>query len=136
MHGPRSLTRQSGVTLTELLIAMPVLVIGLVALAATLIATSKSRDAATARLLVLNEARSLMEEISGSSPGTIFNAYAGSTRSINGVNGANDDGTVLTVNVDPTNPLLLVVSIEGRWFIGTEEETMTLQTRVLNANGT
>ena len=128
-------TRTSGFTLIEMLIAMVVVAVGLIALAGVLIPVNHQRDQAALRLDVQSRAQGLMEEIKTTSPAAIANTYDVTTYPVLGVSGANPNGTVLTVDVDTTDPRLLVIQITGRWQVKNHVETLVLRTEIFDSSG-
>ena len=115
--------------------ALVLLVVGLVSLAGLIVSISRQREMASARRLVLGRGISLLEEIKGAPPETLVVTYHGATRTVAGVMGSNVDLSALTVNVDASNPNLLVVVVTGSWVISGATDTMALRTEIYNPSG-
>ena len=93
---------------------------------------NRQREQVEAVTAVMTDAKSLLEEITAGDPAFIEDTYDGQTYNVAGVDGANADGTTITVTVDSTNPFLLSVTIAGAWNIHGHVETLELVTDVFN----
>ena len=127
--------RHRGYTLVEVMVAITLLVVGIMALAAIIVPLSRQREQVEAKFLVLERARSLLEEISGIAPENIASTYNGKTYIVSHVSGANADGTAIAVSVDSTNPKLVLVTVTGAWTLGGHTETLSLQTASYSPQG-
>jgi Tfp pilus assembly protein PilV len=124
-----------GFTLIELVIALSLMVLGLVSLAGVFVPLSRQGDQAEADTAVLHRARSLLEEIHATAPDLVASTYDGDAHTVPGVQGNGPGGTALTVDVDSTNPKLLIVTVTGDWTAGGTAQSLVLGTRIYNPNG-
>ncbi len=123
---------KGGFTLIELLVAMSTMLVAVIAMAAIIVPLSRQRQQVEATQVVLIDARSLMEEILASDPKLVVTTYDTQTYNVDGVEGANGDGTTLSVAVDDTISLLQV-TITGAWDIQDHVETLVLTTEIDNS---
>ena len=128
----RSLSRERGITLTELTASLAVIVIGLVPLAGFLIPVSEQREQALQRYVVLSRAQNLMEEIKTANPTTLVTTYNGKHYSFNPANPGEATGFTLLASVDDSDPRLIIVTINARWKLGSRQETLALRTEIFN----
>ena len=126
---------KGGFTLIEVMAATSLLSIAVLALAALVVPLNRQREQVEARQLVLIDARSLTEEIKGSDPAFVESTYDTQTYNVTGVDGANGDGTTLSVTVNSPDPKLLEVTVSGSWNIDGHVETMDLSTDIFNPSG-
>ena len=121
--------------LVEIMCATVVAVIGLLSVAGVMGLVSHQREQAAARRLVLDRMQNLFEEIKGISPETVLSAYDGRTQSIPGVQGTNTDGSTLSIDIDATNPKLLLLTLTGNWTAAGQDTSYALVMKVLNPTG-
>lgn len=132
---PRANARcQEGFGLVDVMAALTITVLGLVAVAAVLLSTSHQQDQEGARILALMRAEALMEEVKGSNPATLAATYDGMFVPVQGVIGSQVTQQVITVDVDDTDPTLLVVSVFASWLSRGAVETLTLRTDIFNSS--
>ena len=127
-------TTQGGFTLIEVLAASGTILLALFALAAVLLSTQQAQELSRQRVQVLNRAQSLMEEIKGATPSTIESTYQGTTFPVTVITGTNQDGSVLSVVMNSTDPLILFVTITGGWSVLGDSDTLVLSTQILNSS--
>ncbi len=123
---------KGGFTLLEIMAATGLLLIGVMALVAIVVPLSRQREQVETGQAVLIDARSLMEEIVASAPTLVVATYDTQTYDVAGVDGANGDGTTLSVAVDDTTTLL-GVTITGSWNLQDHVETLVLTTAIDNS---
>ena len=117
------------------MVATALWLVSMMALAGIVVPLSQQREQVESRYLVLAQARSIAEEIKSVAPETITQQYHANTYTVTGVSGANQDGTVITVTVDATNPQFVAITISGAWYVGTHTETLEIQTEIYSPNG-
>lgn len=121
--------------LVEIMCATVVVVIGLLSLAGVMGLVSHQREQAAARRLVLDRMQNVFEKIKGISPETVLSAYNGQTQSIPGIQGTNPDGSALAIDIDASNPKLLVLTLTGNWSAASQDTSYTLVTKIHNPTG-
>ena len=127
---------KSGFTLVEIMAATGLLLIAIMAIAAVVVPLNRQREQVEGRSAVMSGAKSLIEEIKGSDPEFVKANYDTQTYNVTGVDGANGDGTTLSVTVvSPTDPKLLEVTVAGSWNIHGHVETLDLNTEIYNPSG-
>ena len=114
----------------ELAVALGVMFIAVMGLAGIIVTSSHAEEQQRTRELSLRSAQNVLEEIKGITSFAIQGAYDGRTYSVDGVEGANDDGSTIMVSVDSTTPQFLSVTVTGTWFIRGNIESLTLQTSI------
>ena len=131
----RDRSREAGVSLVEMTAAIAIVVVGLTALAGVLLPIQRQRAQATARFQVLGQAQTLSAEIRGAPPQSIAATYDDTRSLVPGITGAQDDGSVLDIQVDSADPRLLVVTIRGTWIVNGAVEQHVIRTEVFNPEG-
>ena len=129
----RSAADESGFTIVEVLIAMSVLIVGLVALSGLLVTTSHSRQQVSQRHLVLERGQNIIEEIRAADPADLLTMYDSKTFDMFGVDGNNPDGSVIQVDVVAPDPSFLQVTVTGNWLLGQRSESLQLYTEIYDA---
>ena len=145
-----------GLTLVEVTIAMMLTSVGIVSLAGVLLSVQRQHEQASARSQVLQSAANILEEIKGSPLQTVYTNYHGRSYEVAGVSGTGQGGlaidvagvpatgqipatgqggSVISVSVDPTNPKLLVVTLNASWIVLGNTETLELQTEIYSLKG-
>jgi len=127
--------RAHGFTLLELMAALSVIIVGLVALSGYLVSASGQREQVTLRHRVLAEAQNILEEIRATDPYAIRATYDGATFPVEGVQGVVAGGRTIAVAVDSSDPKLLTVTVTGRWRARGAEDSLTSRTQIFNRNG-
>ncbi len=131
---PRSFANR-GSSLTEVLVAVALIAVGLTALAGVVLSVDTQRKQASLRYRVLARSQSLMEEIRSTDPGLIPKVYEGARYRLDGVAGAHSDGSVLRVAVESHEPMLLIITVTGRWFVNNAPSSLVSRTEILDAAG-
>ena len=108
-------TRIAGYSLVEVAVAIPILALGILMFGGVVISTGSQTEQGSSRQKVLAASQNLVEELKGVAVSTIPETYDAKTYSVGGVTGTNADGSVITVDVDSTNPSLLVVNVTANW---------------------
>ena len=134
-HAKMKNPASGGFTIVELLIAMTLAVVGLVALSGVLVTTSQAREAAAQRYLVLEATENIMEEIRAADPATILAGYNTKTFDMAGIDGTNTDGTVIKVDIVAADPNYLQVTVIGSWQIGSSTHSLQLYTEIMDPEG-
>ena len=99
---------KGGFTLIEIMAATGLLLIAIMAIAVIVVPLNRQREQVEVRSAVRSGAKSVMEEIKGRAPEFVAATYDAQTYNVTGVDGANGDGTTLSVTVDSTTePKLL-----------------------------
>jgi Tfp pilus assembly protein PilV len=134
--------RQAGFTLLEVVMAVSVLVLGIIALGGVMVVSSRHREAIASKSQVLEETQSLFELIKSSDPSTLEAAYDGKTFTVKSpyAGGAGSEAktagqVTITTNVDTTNARLPVVTLRAEWLVGAHTESLDMRTEVYNASG-
>lgn len=122
--------------LVEVVMAGVILVVALVPLAGVVVLLSSQREQATAHRRVLERAINLLEEIQGVAPNNVLATYDQTTHMVAEVEGANADGTVLSVIVR-TRDLgkIVTVTLIGNWRVFGVPHVLTLETVIYNPLG-
>ena len=126
---------RDGFTLVEIMIAVGVLLVSVLALAAIIVPLNRQREQVETLQAVMSAAKSQLEEIKGIDPAFVKATYDLQTYNVAGVDGANTGGSVLEVTVDDTVPTLLVVTVTGAWNVQGHVETLELSTEIYNPSG-
>ena len=108
-------SKQAGFSLLEIMVALGVLVLILVAVASVLLSIHAQQRQALQVSAVQRASVSLIEEMKAADPRTIDDVYHGNLYSVPGVDGALASGSALEVVVDATIPELVVVRVHGEW---------------------
>ena len=127
---------KGGFTLIEIMAATGLLLIAIMAIAVIVVPLNRQREQIEVRSAVMFGAKSLIEEIKGSAPEFVATVYDTQTYNVTGVDGANGDGTTLSVAVvSPTDPKLLEVTVTGSWNVHGHVETLDFTTEIYNPRG-
>lgn len=130
MTAPGKTTRIKGFTLVELVCALSILLIALLTAAGVMVSMSRQQEHAASRRSVLAEAQSIFEEMKGVAPQSIKAAYDGKSFPVHGVTGTQPAGTVITANVDNSNPSFLNITLTADWNAGGQDYTLTLENEI------
>lgn len=130
MTAPGKTMRLEGFTLVELVCALSIIMIALLTVAGVMVSMSRQQEHAASRRRVLAEARSIYEEMKGVAPQWITAAYHGKSFLVYGVTGTQSAGTVITANVDNSNPSFLNISLSADWNAGGQDYTLTLENEI------
>ena len=104
-----------GFTIVEMMVSLVAVTVGLSAIGIVLLSAAEQREESEIRLLVLDRAQSIMEEIKGASADKIFDDYDGRSFGVNNVTGGSSPGEVITVTVDNSDPALIKVILTAQW---------------------
>lgn len=127
-------TREAGFSLVELMIAMTVLTVGLIALSGVTLMTNRMADYDAGRSFMLSEAQLLLEEIRGTSPALLIDHYDGVSSTVTIDAAAGDELVVesatLDVAVTEVSSGLLEIGVAATWSVAGETDTFTLMTGI------
>ena len=130
--------RSAGLSLLEVMVSVVILMFGLVALGAVSLSTSHGNQQSAAASFMIDRAQTLIENIKGTAPSAIVATF--DQTSLDVTASAADVGVwlenaTLLVDVDPTVPTLLGVTVTCTWSVGTEPGTLTIRTEIYDPGG-
>ena len=136
MRNRRIDASSAGFTLVEVVMASVILVVALVPMAGMRVLLSRQGEQATAHRWVLERAINLVEEIRGLAPENVLATYDQNTYMVAGVEGANANGTVLSVVVKTSNlGKIVTVTLVGNWRVAGVPHVLTLETVIYDPLG-
>lgn len=127
--------RYGGFTLLEIMVATALWVVSMLALTGIVVPLTRQREQVESKFLVLAQARSVLEEVKAAPGDSVFLLFDGKTYTVDGVTGAHQDGSAVSVTVDKTNPKLVVVTVTGNWQVGNHTEDLELRTEIYSPTG-
>jgi prepilin-type N-terminal cleavage/methylation domain-containing protein len=129
---PTAFPSNRGLSLVEVILAMTILSIGLLALGGIAAVTNRSADYDAGRSFMINQAQILLEEIHGTSPGIIIAAYDGFVRTVTIDPSAGDElvlsAATLSVTVTEPQPDLLEITLIASWTVAGLDDQFTIRT--------
>lgn len=127
---PEGQPREQGFTLIELVVAMPVVLTGIVALVLVLSRVTTQQRQAEVYLNVLSAAQGVVEDIQATTPENIIPTFDGQAFQISGVSTLDGDPAVALVIIDDSNPTLYDVAVAVDWAAEGRAESLVLRTAV------
>ncbi len=127
-----------GLTIVEIMVSLVILAGGIAALSSVSMFTSLGNQQASACTYMVDRAQALMETIKGTAPAAVAVAFDGTLIPL--TDEANDDGVwfedgTILIDVDSTDPKLLVVTVTCTWTIGNNSELFRLRSEIYNPGG-
>lgn len=127
--------RKGGYSLLEVMCGAAVLIIGLVSMAGVMVSVSHQRDQAQERRMVLASMQDLLEDIKGTAPDAVAGGFHQQSFEVTGLYWCSSNGTSISVNVNSTNPNLLVVTLTTQWGAGSQSGPLNAYMEIHNPTG-
>lgn len=106
--------REEGFTILEIMLALTITIVSASALCGSLLTMGQQREENSTRLAVFSRVKSVMEEIIGANPESVYSTYHGKVEKMQiGVVSGYD--AEITITVDDTDPFLMPVTVTGTW---------------------
>lgn len=126
----RAAGSNAGFTLIELVVAMPIVLTGIAALALALSSVSSQQRQAETTAQVLSAAQGVLEDLRATNSAQIVAVYDGLATPLEGVVGLDGQPAAVVTAVDGSNPTLLQVVATVEWISESEVMNLTLSTAV------